>query len=83
MSKENVYKIFEDIKLLQQLQYDAKRSYDFKLAMGLNNLGYEAVIRCKDCKYYGQFSCTHPCIQHLCNEDDYCSYGEKRGIDNE
>lgn len=37
------------------------------------------VIRCKDCKYYGQFSCTNARIQHLCNENDYCSYAERKG----
>lgn len=36
------------------------------------------VVRCKDCKYYGQFSCTHPSITHICDESDYCGYGERK-----
>lgn len=36
------------------------------------------VVRCKDCEYYGQFSCTHPCVSHICDENDYCSYGERK-----
>lgn len=36
------------------------------------------VIRCKDCKYYIQCTCTHPYIRHFCDEDGYCSYAERR-----
>lgn len=39
--------------------------------------GVAIPTRCKDCKYYGQFSCTHPCVCHICDENDYCSYGER------
>lgn len=35
------------------------------------------VVRCKDCKYHGQFSCLHPSVGRICDENDYCSYGER------
>ncbi len=48
-------------------------------------LGYEAIVHCKDCKhcrklpkgfkYYG--SCSH-FNTHSVDGDDYCSYGERR-----
>ena len=55
------------------------------------------VVRCKDCKYYCQDKingviCRHPaldfdteCFDHWINTnpDDFCSYGEKEGADNE
>lgn len=39
------------------------------------------VVRCKDCKYfqYGDY-CIEDKMEHShCHEDDYCSYGERRG----
>ena len=52
------------------------------------------VVRCKDCKYQGKairlFAGENPidvsaCIEGripYCKENDFCSYGEKRGDDN-
>lgn len=39
--------------------------------------GVVILIRCKDCKYYIQGTCTHPYIRHFVDENDYCSNGEK------
>lgn len=47
----------------------------------------EAVIRCKDCRYYNPIDeCKpYPCSYglYMCNKDDYCSYGKRKGGDTE
>lgn len=43
------------------------------------------LVRCKDCLYYSPmdenkpFPCGHGL--YMCNKDDYCSYGERKGGD--
>lgn len=45
--------------------------------------GFVQVVRCKDCKHYivegitTQYGWCHE-YKHSVNEDDYCSYGERR-----
>lgn len=48
-------------------------------------LGYEQVVRCKDCKYYKpdeyEFGCECECdsgLVYVKSNDDFCSYGERR-----
>lgn len=46
-------------------------------------LGYEAVVRCKDCKNswedIGGLCCSHGvCVDCTVPEDFFCAYGEKR-----
>lgn len=36
------------------------------------------VVRCKDCKYYIQGTCTHPYIRHFTEDNNYCSYAERK-----
>lgn len=41
------------------------------------------VVRCKGCKYYDRGECYHPRherhLQSICQEDDdFCSYGERK-----
>lgn len=45
------------------------------------------VVRCKDCKHRRDdedYACGHYCVRrphnggYLCEDDDYCSYGERR-----
>ena len=40
------------------------------------------VVRCKDCKHYGDYGRVWDCNKyggmHFPNEDDFCSYGERR-----
>lgn len=46
-----------------------------------------SVVRCKECKYYEKFpswsTCTYwsgdPYEQASVNDDDFCSYGERKG----
>ena len=45
----------------------------------------EPVVRCKDCKYWGSISYNHRCsllsgLDYAIHtqEDEYCSYGEKK-----
>lgn len=46
------------------------------------------VVRCKDCKHYivegiaTQYGWCHE-YKHSVDEDDYCSYGERKGGDTE
>lgn len=40
------------------------------------------VVRCKDCKHYGDYGRVWDCNKYgamsLPDEDDFCSYGERR-----
>ena len=40
------------------------------------------VVRCKDCKHYGNYGrvwdCRNYSGMHLPNDNDFCSYGERR-----
>ena len=44
------------------------------------------VVRCRNCKYFNnQFNtckCLSPKADVEMNEDDYCSYGERKDVDN-
>lgn len=39
------------------------------------------VVRCKDCKFYGNGDCSVQSVRSMC-PNDYCSYGERRGDSN-
>lgn len=54
-------------------------------------LGYEAVIRCKNCVHWQKFNddmrrdgmceallCFHGAERNMTNEDFFCAYGERR-----
>lgn len=43
----------------------------------------EPIVRCKDCKYY-ESKCDYPFCYYTENNvetDDYCSFGEKREVE--
>lgn len=45
-------------------------------------LGYEQVVRCRDCKYsyedIDELTCIYgPCVDCTVPEDFYCKYGER------
>ena len=60
------------------------------LDMAIEALSAEAVqvVRCKDCKHYivegitTQYGWCHE-YKHSVDEDDFCSYGERKGGDSE
>ena len=58
----------------ERQEYDC---YQFK-----NRSDYKKVVRCKNCKHrYTAASGVIFCTQHLtmsANDDDFCSYGERR-----
>lgn len=41
---------------------------------------FEAVVRCKDCKWRNVLRCYHKrsSMDDLVNENDFCSWGERR-----
>lgn len=39
------------------------------------------VVRCKDCKFYGNGDCSVQSVRSM-YPNDYCSYGERRGDSN-
>ena len=45
------------------------------------------VVRCRDCKHYANYGRVWDCQKYGCmslpNEDDFCSYGERRSPENE
>ena len=61
---------------------DVHRQYAVNWLM---NNGVTIPVRCKDCKYWTMGYCNHFAYydyEPMTNEDDFCSYGERR-TDNE
>lgn len=36
------------------------------------------IVRCKDCKYYVANECRHPRAMVFTEDNDFCSYAERR-----
>ena len=53
------------------------------LRMAVDALRQETVIRCKDCKYWGEDGYHHGCKYANCimEENDYCSMAERKEMD--
>lgn len=57
------------------------RCYEWVLMNNAPTVDAEPVVRCKDCKYYDAEN--HNCLDEMAyariwNEDDYCSFAERR-----
>ena len=67
-------------ELLRALQYD-RQQYKKGYADGKADAMAE-LVRCKDCKHYGDYGRVCDCSKYggmsLPDEDDFCSYGERR-----
>ena len=47
----------------------------------IERLKSEKIVRCGDCKFYGNGDCSVQSVRSMC-PNDYCSYGERRGDSN-
>lgn len=68
---------------IEALQKDIKR-HEMVIRASERHLG---IVRCKDCKYRDPEDerCDHGAVNFLLRrtDDDYCSYGERKGGDDE
>ena len=58
-----------------------KEKHEYIVTIGridLDKLGNKQLVRCKDCKYYGRYSCE--LAEGLAKQtpESYCSYGERK-----
>ena len=66
-------------ELIRALQYD-RNQYEKGYADGKRDAMAE-LVRCKDCKHWTMGYCNHFAYydyEPITNEDDFCSYGERR-----
>ena len=72
--------------------YEVSRMvYDLVIQIAEGKADYVAVVRCKDCKHWEKSDylpslmvCKRAVgIRFVCNEEDFCSRGKKRGGDND
>ena len=73
---ENNYQFYKDV-------WDAEVLYRriVELEIGIGKMPGLEVVRCKDCKHWTMGCCNHFAYysyEPLTNEDDFCSYGERR-----
>lgn len=91
MTREEATKYLQDIGMRfvptdQYGDYDDPQPYEDAIAMAIEAL---SVVRCKDCKYFTHYAygcgvCTEKNnILTYQNQNDFCSYGERKGGEDE
>lgn len=60
-----------------------QREDRFLKSMDTNEPLYTEVVRCKDCKWYGTTDCQIQESFYGIKDFDFCSYGERKGGDDE
>ena len=76
--------VIEEMKKIPTVDIDRPTRSQFK-RMAVQ-LGYEAVVHCKDCKHVMFSDCYGECgagRMGIVGPDDFCSYGERKGNGNE
>lgn len=71
--------VIEEMKKIPTVDIDRPTRSQFK-RMAVQ-LGYEAVVHCKDCKHLMFSDCYGECgaaRMGIVSPDDFCSYGERR-----
>lgn len=74
--------VIKEMKKIPTVDIDRPTRSQFKRMAA--QLGYEAVVRCKDCKYVMFSDCYGECgaaRMGIVGPDDFCSYGERKEND--
>ena len=76
--------VIEEMKKIPTVEIARPTRSQFKRMAA--QLGYEAVVHCKDCKHVMSSDCYGECgagRMGIVGPDDFCSYGERKNNGNE
>jgi hypothetical protein len=73
--------------IMAELEKEVKLADDWKTAHEIANVVKYAssidICFCKDCSYRNEINCPQYYRRTELRDDDFCSYGIKRGVDDE
>ena len=72
------------IQYIRELEYNRDVAISWNRQQAENVKDWEPVVRCKDCKHhkYGKYcECCAGHPEYIWEDDDFCSYGERRDDD--